>query len=61
MLGIANEPRHTESIRAKLKRLADRDILSEPEPEPEPAPAPAPAPSLFSPLRALSQAVDDRP
>ncbi|WP_406340274.1 hypothetical protein [Streptomyces sp. NBC_00648] len=51
MLGIATEPRHTESIRAKLKRPVDRDILSEP----------APAPSLFSLLRVLSQAVDDRP
>ncbi|MFD7169422.1 hypothetical protein [Streptomyces violascens] len=32
MLGIGTEPRHTESIRAKLKRLASRDILAEPEP-----------------------------
>jgi DNA polymerase/3'-5' exonuclease PolX len=32
MLGIGTEPRHTESIRAKLKRLVDRDILAEPEP-----------------------------
>lgn len=32
MLGIGTEPRHTESIRAKLKRLVDRDILTEPEP-----------------------------
>ncbi|GAB2991519.1 hypothetical protein GCM10023080_066590 [Streptomyces pseudoechinosporeus] len=32
ILGIGTEPRHTESIRAKLKRLVDRDILTEPEP-----------------------------
>lgn len=32
ILGIGTEPRHTESIRAKLKRLVDRDILAEPEP-----------------------------
>ncbi|KIZ17052.1 hypothetical protein [Streptomyces natalensis] len=31
-LGIGTEPRQTESIRAKLKRLVDRDILTEPEP-----------------------------
>jgi hypothetical protein len=35
MLGVGTEPRHTESIRAQLKRLVDRDILTEPEPEPE--------------------------
>ncbi|MFD5075237.1 hypothetical protein [Streptomyces sp. NPDC058371] len=33
MLGVGTEPRHTESIRAQLKRLVDRDILTEPEPE----------------------------
>ncbi|WP_030800745.1 hypothetical protein [Streptomyces sp. NRRL S-337] len=32
ILGIGTEPRHTESVRAKLKRLVDRDILTEPEP-----------------------------
>ncbi|MEU4347640.1 hypothetical protein [Streptomyces sp. NPDC023838] len=32
ILGIGTDPRHTESIRAKLKRLVDRDILAEPEP-----------------------------
>ncbi|MFP3987100.1 hypothetical protein U9R90_06260 [Streptomyces sp. E11-3] len=32
ILGIGTEPRHTESVRAKLKRLVDRDILAEPEP-----------------------------
>jgi hypothetical protein len=31
-LGIGDQPRHTEAIRAKLKRLVGRDILSEPEP-----------------------------
>ncbi|WP_240361731.1 hypothetical protein [Streptomyces sp. MBT27] len=32
ILGIGTEPRHTESVRAELKRLVDRDILTEPEP-----------------------------
>jgi hypothetical protein len=32
ILGIGTEPRHTEGVRAKLKRLVDRDILTEPEP-----------------------------
>ncbi|MFE0179085.1 hypothetical protein ACFWZ2_42945 [Streptomyces sp. NPDC059002] len=32
ILGIGTEPRHTESVRAKLKRLVDRDILADPEP-----------------------------
>lgn len=32
ILGIGTEPRHTESVRAKLKRLVDRGILTEPEP-----------------------------
>ncbi|AKA01701.1 hypothetical protein SAZ_03785 [Streptomyces noursei ZPM] len=32
ILGIGTEPRHTESVRGKLKRLVDRDILTEPEP-----------------------------
>jgi hypothetical protein len=43
ILGIGTEPRHTESIRAKLKRLVDRDLLAEPEPglfaPAQPAPA----------------------
>ncbi|AJT69861.1 hypothetical protein T261_8267 [Streptomyces lydicus] len=34
ILGSGTEPRHTESVRAKLKRLVDRDILTEPEPGP---------------------------
>ncbi|MFH8681099.1 hypothetical protein [Streptomyces lydicus] len=33
ILGIGTEPRHTESVRAQLKRLVDRDILTEPEPD----------------------------
>ncbi|TDC54893.1 hypothetical protein E1281_15120 [Actinomadura sp. KC345] len=32
-LDIGDQPRHTEAMRAKLKRLVGRDILSEPEPE----------------------------
>ncbi|KPC59129.1 hypothetical protein [Streptomyces chattanoogensis] len=31
-LGLGTEPRHTESARAKLKRLVGRGILAEPEP-----------------------------
>jgi hypothetical protein len=31
-LGLGTEPRHTEGIRAKLKRLVNRGILTEPEP-----------------------------
>ncbi|MCZ1012834.1 hypothetical protein [Streptomyces noursei] len=31
-LGLRTEPRHTESTRAKLKRLVNRGILTEPEP-----------------------------
>ncbi|WP_328392421.1 hypothetical protein OHS70_00455 [Streptomyces sp. NBC_00390] len=31
-LGTGTEPRHVEGIRAKLKRLVSRDILTEPEP-----------------------------
>lgn len=32
ILGIGTEPRHTESVRAELKRLVDRDILAEADP-----------------------------
>ena len=32
VLDIGLEPRHTEGIRAKLKRLVSRGILTEPEP-----------------------------
>ncbi|MGW7487011.1 hypothetical protein [Streptomyces sp. NPDC054786] len=32
VLGLGTEPRHTESTRAKLKRLVGRGILAEPEP-----------------------------
>jgi hypothetical protein len=47
-LGTGTEPRHVEGIRAKLKRLVSRDILTEPEPGlftlAQPArPAPQPA------------------
>lgn len=31
-LNIGDQPRHIESMRAKLKRLVGRDILTEPEP-----------------------------
>ncbi|MFF2133522.1 hypothetical protein ACFVW1_51030 [Streptomyces olivochromogenes] len=31
-LGTGTEPRHTEGMRAKLKRLVSRGILTEPEP-----------------------------
>jgi hypothetical protein len=31
-LGLGAEPRHTEGTRAKLKRLVNRGILTEPEP-----------------------------
>ncbi|WP_328843434.1 hypothetical protein [Streptomyces sp. NBC_00258] len=31
-LGTGTEPRHTEGMRAKLKRLVNRSILTEPEP-----------------------------
>ncbi|MFB7667623.1 hypothetical protein ACFC1R_27460 [Kitasatospora sp. NPDC056138] len=31
-LGLGTEPKHTEGIRAKLKRLVTRGILTEPEP-----------------------------
>lgn len=31
-LGTGTEPRHIESMRAKLKRLVDRGILTEPDP-----------------------------
>ncbi|WP_347176718.1 hypothetical protein [Parafrankia sp. EAN1pec] len=31
-LGTGTEPRHVESMRAKLKRLVDRGVLSEPDP-----------------------------
>jgi hypothetical protein len=31
-LGTGTEPRHTEGMRAKLKRLVNRGILTEPEP-----------------------------
>jgi len=31
-LGPGTEPRHTEGMRAKLKRLVNRGILTEPEP-----------------------------
>lgn len=30
-LGLGTEPRHTEGTRAKLKRLVNRGILTEPE------------------------------
>ncbi|MFF2808084.1 hypothetical protein ACFVT2_12975 [Streptomyces sp. NPDC058000] len=33
-LGLGIEPRHTEGMRAKLKRLVNRDLLTEPEPRP---------------------------
>ncbi|MGW0884719.1 transposase [Streptomyces sp. NPDC002671] len=33
-LGLGTEPRHTEGMRAKLKCLVNRGILTEPEPEP---------------------------
>ncbi|MEU6260368.1 hypothetical protein [Streptomyces sp. NPDC047043] len=33
-LGTGTEPRHTEGMRAKLKRLVSRGIRTEPEPEP---------------------------
>ncbi|WP_331721236.1 hypothetical protein [Streptomyces sp. NBC_00212] len=43
ILGIGTEPRHTESVRAKLRGLVDRDILTEAEPglfiPAQPAPA----------------------
>ncbi|MBB6546892.1 hypothetical protein [Nonomuraea rubra] len=32
MLNLGMEPKHTESLRAQLKRLVARAILSEPEP-----------------------------
>lgn len=31
-LGLGIEPRHTEGVRAKLKRLVNRGILTDPEP-----------------------------
>ncbi|MEU8804078.1 hypothetical protein [Spirillospora sp. NPDC048819] len=31
-LNIGDQPRHTENMRAKLKRLVGRDILTEPQP-----------------------------
>ncbi|KLL10601.1 hypothetical protein FrCorBMG51_17190 [Protofrankia coriariae] len=31
-LGTGTEPRHIESMRAKLKRLVDRGVLTEPDP-----------------------------
>lgn len=31
-LGAGTEPRHVEGMRAKLKRLVDRGVLTEPEP-----------------------------
>lgn len=31
-LNVGDQPRHIESMRAKLKRLVGRDILTEPEP-----------------------------
>ncbi|MEK2479211.1 hypothetical protein [Streptomyces noursei] len=43
VLGLGTEPRHTESVRAKLKRLVDRDILTEPEPGPFTLAQPVPA------------------
>ncbi|MFF9512486.1 hypothetical protein ACF1BU_38155 [Streptomyces sp. NPDC014724] len=32
MLGIGTEPRHVETMRAKLKRLVNRSILTESAP-----------------------------
>jgi hypothetical protein len=32
VLNTGDQPRHTENMRAKLKRLVGRDILTEPEP-----------------------------
>ncbi len=43
MPGTGTEPRHTESNRAKPKRLVDRDIRAEPEPGPSTLTHPAPA------------------
>jgi hypothetical protein len=37
-LGLGTEPRHTEGMRAKLKRLVNRDILTEAEPACSPSP-----------------------
>ncbi|WP_242606295.1 hypothetical protein [Protofrankia symbiont of Coriaria ruscifolia] len=31
-LGAGTDPRHVESMRAKLKRLVDRGVLTEPDP-----------------------------
>jgi hypothetical protein len=31
-LGTGDQPRHTENMRTKLKRLVGRDILTEPQP-----------------------------
>lgn len=42
-LGTGTEPRHTEGIRAKLKRLVSRGLLSEPEPGLFALPQPTPA------------------
>lgn len=48
-LGTGTEPRHVETMQAKLKRLVDRDILTEPEPglftRPGPVNQPSPATS----------------
>ncbi|MFE2970392.1 hypothetical protein ACFXKC_43445 [Streptomyces sp. NPDC059340] len=42
-LGTGNEPRHTEGMRAKLKRLVNCGILTEPEPGLSTLTQPAPA------------------
>jgi hypothetical protein len=42
-LGIGTEPKDTEGVRAKLKRLVKRQILTEPEPGPFTLAAPADA------------------
>ncbi|WP_331744521.1 hypothetical protein [Streptomyces mirabilis] len=42
-LGTGTEPRHTEGTRAKLKRLVNRGLLTEPEPGLFTLPRPAPS------------------
>ncbi|SQD95649.1 conserved hypothetical protein [Parafrankia sp. Ea1.12] len=45
-LGTGTEPRHVENMRAKLKRLVERGVLTEPDPGlfvlPQPAPPTTP-------------------
>ncbi|MFD7409692.1 hypothetical protein ACFV7R_45465 [Streptomyces sp. NPDC059866] len=43
-LGTGTEPRHTEGMRAKLKHLVNRGILTEPEPGLFTPPRPTPHP-----------------